>query len=250
MCQFLNLFKVYRKLSSYFPYREEAQEAVMREYNKETKLWNSVYKESPSVDLRKEKLSVEPMFDACLRHFAECTKRVLDFGCGSGDVLFQYYQYAPKNRGVGIDKSKEGICSAKKTAQISGYHNLNFFEGDVSMLDIFEPGEFDGIILSNVLDVMPEKVVINLLDRLDHITKKGGYWFIKLNPYYTQEELQSLGYHQLQPHLYDEQGVLRLRQETTKYWKKVLERYGVVQDYLEFSYPWQDGMNRLLLLKH
>ena len=241
---------LYHFLSAYFPYQEEEQDAVMREYNRETKLWNSVYRESPSADLSKEELTVEPMFDGCLRYFAEHTRRVLDFGCGSGDILFQYHQYTPKNRGVGIDESKEGICSAKKTAQLRGYQNLNFFEADVSMLDIFETGEFDGIILSNVLDVMPENVAIDLLDRLDHITKKNGYWFIKLNPYYTQEELKSFGYHQLQPRLYDDQGVLRLRQESTGYWEEVLDRYGTIEDYLEFSYPWQKGMNRLLLLKH
>lgn len=241
---------LYHFLSAYFPYRMEEQEILMREYNRETKFWDSVYAESPSVDLRNEMLAVEPMFDVCLRYFAEHTRRVLDFGCGSGDILFQYHQYAPQNRGVGIDQSKEGIAAAKKTTKISDYHKLNFFEGGASMLDVFEAGEFDGIILSNVLDVMPEDVADNLLDRLDHITKKDGYWFIKLNPYYTQEELDALGYHELQPHVYDENGILRLRQETTEYWKKVLGRYGTLLDYVEFTYPWQEGMNRLLLIKH
>lgn len=117
------------------------------------------------------------------------------------------------------------------------------------MLDLFETGEFDGVILSNVLDVMPENVASDLLERLARITKKDGYWFVKLNPYYAQEELASFGYHQLQPHLYDDQGVLRLRQESTEYWEKILGRYGIIQDYVEFAYPWQKGMNRLMLLK-
>lgn len=142
---------LYHFLSAYFPYQEEEQDAVMREYNRETKLWNSVYRESPSADLRNEELTVEPMFDGCLRYFAEHTRRVLNFGCGSGDILFQYHQYAPKNRGVGIDESMD-----------------------------------------------------------------GRYLFGK--------------------------------KDSADQW--LSEPEGTIEDYLEFSYPWHKGMNRLLLLKH
>lgn len=228
---------------------EKKQNAVMREYNNETSLWNSIYKESHSADLRKQNLSVEWMFDAGLLFLAQNTKKVLDFGCGSGDILFQYHQYAPENYGVGIDLSKEGIDSANETLQKSDYHNLDFLQGGMEKLETFRQGEFDGIILSNVLDVMPENVAQNLLNQASRILREGGYWFIKLNPYYTDDELKSFGYRQIQPHLYDENGVLRLRQETTEYWKKILKEYGTIENYVEFCYWWQSGMNRLFLIK-
>lgn len=99
----------------------QQRETIMKEYDRETQLWNSVYAESPSVDLRTENLSVEVMFDVCLRLFAEHT----------------------------------------------------------------------------VLDVMPEEMAEELLSKINRVLKKNGYWFIKLNPYYSAEELQSFGYHQL-----------------------------------------------------
>lgn len=116
------------------------------------------------------------------------------------------------------------------------------------MIDDFEDWEFDGIILSNVLDIMPEKADETVLKKLDRVLRPGGYWFIKLNPYYTGKELSRFDYQKLDEHLYQEDGILRLHQETTKHWMRVLGSYGHVEQYLEFVYPWQGGLNRLFLL--
>ena len=81
------------------------------------------------------------------------------------------------------------------------------------MLDDFEDGEFDGIILSNVLDVMPEQVDETVLKRLDRVLAPGGYWFIKLNPYYTAKELRELDYESEGSHLYEEDVYKRQKSE-------------------------------------
>lgn len=152
---------------------------------------------------------MEPGFDGCLREFGEKTERVLDFGCGTGDILFQYIQEFPKHRGVGID----------------------------------------GVILSNVLDVMPEQIDETVLQKLNRVLKTGGFWFIKLNPYYTAKELKSFDYEKENGHLYEENGILRLHQETTNHWKQIFAKYGSIERYMEFVYPWQEGLNRLFLMK-
>lgn len=53
-------------------------------------MWNQIFKECTPVDLRKLDLQVEMMFDEALKLFAEKTTNVPDFGCGTGDVSFQY----------------------------------------------------------------------------------------------------------------------------------------------------------------
>ena len=40
---------------------------------------------------------------------------------------------------------------------------------------------------------------------------------------------------------------VRLRQATTNYWKEKFARFGKEIIYLEFEYPWQEGMNRLFV---
>lgn len=221
----------------------------MRAYDRETEFWNEIYADSQPVDLREFPLKVEPGFDECLRDFGEKTHRVLDFGCGTGDIVFQYIQNFPDKKGVGIDEAESGIKFAKKTASLSKYKNLHFFTGDIEMLQDFEDGEFDGLILSNVLDVMPEQVDEKLLKELDRVLKHGGYWFVKLNPYFTKKELRNFEYIKETGHLYEKDGILRLHQETTEHWKRILGNHGKIIRYVEFCYPWQEGLNRLFLIR-
>lgn len=212
-------------------------------------MWNEVYKDSQPVDLRGRTLSVDPLFDTCLMMFAEQTERVLDFGCGTGDILFQYAQYKKNARGIGVDPARPGIAFAKETAKRSGYRNLHFFEGDESFLGTFEAGKFDGIILSNVLDIIPEEEGHHMALELNRVLKDGGCWFIKMNPVYSDEELKEMEYEELEPHMYGEHGVLRLKQEDTGYWMKALGQLGEVERYAEFPYTWQPGMNRIFLVR-
>lgn len=221
----------------------------MKTYDRETGLWNEIYAEYQALDLRNTILTVEPGFDNCLREFGGKTSRVLDFGCGTGDIVFQYIQNFPAKEGVGIDEAETGIAFAKRTAEMSGYHGLHFFTGDSRMLAGFADGEFDGIILSNVLDVMPEGVDEAVLRKLDRVLAPGGYWFVKLNPYYSDKELKMFDYQEKEGHLYEEDGILRLHQETTEHWRRILGSYGRVERYMEFLYPWQEGLNRLFLLR-
>ena len=84
-------------------------------YERETEMWNQVFKECTPVDLRNLDLQVETMFDEALKLFAQKTTNVLDFGCGTGDISFQYLQYQPTHKVLGIDASKTGIEFANET---------------------------------------------------------------------------------------------------------------------------------------
>lgn len=221
----------------------------MKAYDRETDMWNKIFEEYEPVDLRGINLSVEPMFDEALMEFSDRTNNVLDFGCGTGDISFQCLQYHPEHHITGIDRAARGIAFAKETAQISDYQNVRFFFGGDELLEQFQRGGFDGIIISNVLDVMPKEVSKETVHRLDRLLADGGYWFVKMNPYYSKEELASFGYEKKGDNLYEEEGVLHLRQSTTDYWKKQFSKLGKIKTYLEFQYPWQEGLNRLFVIE-
>ena len=63
----------------------------------------------------------------------------------------------------------------------------------------------------------------------------------------TKEELESFGYENMGNNIYEENHIMRLRQATTNYWKERFARFGKEIIYLEFEYPWQEGMNRLFV---
>ena len=119
---------------------------------------------------------------------------------------------------------------------------------DLRNLDLkVEPMSFDGVILSNVLDVVPKDISTTVIDDLERVLKPVGYWFIKMNPYYSKEELESFEYKNAGNNIYEKDHIMRLRQATTNYWKEKFARFGKEIIYLEFEYPWQEGMNRLFV---
>ena len=84
-------------------------------YERETEMWNQVFKECTPVDLRTLDLQVETMFDEALKLFAQKTTNVLDFGCGTGDISFQYLQYQPTH-----------LWALHPTHLIISLHQMNF----------------------------------------------------------------------------------------------------------------------------
>lgn len=88
-----------------------------------------------------------------------------------------------------------------------------------------------------------------MVDELERVLKPGGYWFIKMNPYYSKEEPESFGYRNAGHNIYEEDHVMKLRQAITTYWKNKFARFGKELIYLEFEYPWQEGMNRLFVYR-
>ncbi|MDD5934149.1 MAG: class I SAM-dependent methyltransferase [Clostridiales bacterium] len=221
----------------------------MKEYDASTALWDEVFTQCKLEDLTGEKLEVEPLFDECLKLFSNVCSRVLDYGCGTGDVLFQLNEIRPLTYGLGIDKSAKGIEYCNEMTKLNHLHHLDFMVGDTEDLKQMDEESFDGIILSNVLDVVPEEVAVSIMNELERILVKGGYMFVKLNPYYSKEKMKEYGFKHLKDNLYTDGGVLRLRQIDTLTWHKIFEKQFEIERYLEFPYPWQEGMNRLFLLK-
>ena len=221
----------------------------MVEYETCTALWDEVYQECQLVDLTGEILKVEPTFDACLELFAKHSPNILDFGCGTGDILFQCADFGYLSYGLGVDRSEVGITFAKQMANLNHYRKLDFVLDDESYLSQLDDELFDGIILSNVLDVIPKETADQIMLQLKRILKNGGLLFIKINPYISNEELGFYEFTHLRDNLFVKDGFLRLRRMTTHKWQKEFERDFIIERYLEFPYPWQEGMNRLFLLQ-
>ena len=76
-----------------------------------------------------------------------------------------------------------------------------------------------------------------------------GLMFIKLNPFYEKTDMKQWGFTQIKDNLFEENGILRYRELDTASWKQSFEKHYEIIRYLEFPYPWQEGMNRLFLLQ-
>lgn len=107
--------------------------------------------------------------------------RVLDMGCGEGDLTYAMAALNPKVSFVGVDKSKKTIRAARDKYKT---HNLEFKVGDISG-DLFEEESVDAIINSFTLHQVfsnaryNERIVTDTLRKQFAMLKNDGVMFIR-----------------------------------------------------------------------
>ena len=105
--------------------------------------------------------------------------RLLDFGCGVGNLYGQIVEFFPAAIYTGVDPSKDSILKAR-----SHYHGDANFQEDSCKL--WEKNEYDLIFSSGVFHHIPHVEHKVLIDKLSSLLKKGGILVIwehnPLNP--------------------------------------------------------------------
>lgn len=87
--------------------------------------------------------------------------RVLDIGCGAGDVSFVAAEFVgPKGAVIGLDSSIEALATARARATHQGLTNVTFVAGDLSKkIDLGAlavDGPFDALVGRSVLMFLPD----------------------------------------------------------------------------------------------
>jgi SAM-dependent methyltransferase len=97
--------------------------------------------------------------------------RVLDLGCGAGDVTFVAADLVgPDGSVVGVDRSAEALAQARLRAEHRGLAQVQFVEGDIN--DPAPGGPFDAIVERLVLWAVPDPAA--LLRRQATVLRPGG----------------------------------------------------------------------------
>ena len=97
--------------------------------------------------------------------------RVLDIGCGMGDVTMLAAQLVgPTGRIVAIDLDQVAIDTAKARAASLGLDNASFNRADVATFSDCEP--FDAVVGRLVLEFLPDPIAI--IRRLSGLLRPGG----------------------------------------------------------------------------
>ena len=97
--------------------------------------------------------------------------RVLDIGCGMGDVtMLVAHLVGPAGRVVSIDLDQASIETARRRASTVGLDNTAFHRADISSFTDAEP--FDAIVGRLVLEFLPDPAAI--ICRLSQLLRPGG----------------------------------------------------------------------------
>lgn len=98
--------------------------------------------------------------------------RVLDIGCGSGDVTFLVAELTRDSGTViGIDANQAAIAAAQGQAETHPGSNVSFIQGDLSEL-IPQLGEFDAVVGRRILMYLPDPTEV--IRRLSQAVRPGG----------------------------------------------------------------------------
>src|SRR5437867_3583432 len=97
--------------------------------------------------------------------------RVLDVGCGAGDVAFLAAEMVgPAGTVVGVDNSLRALQTARIRAERAGIANVSFVEGDLDNLEL--DGTFDALVGRSVLMYLTAPAAT--LRRLQRFIPPGG----------------------------------------------------------------------------
>jgi SAM-dependent methyltransferase len=97
--------------------------------------------------------------------------RVLDLGCGAGDVTFVAADLVgPDGSVVGVDRSPEALARARLRAGQRGLAQVRFVEGDIH--DPAPGGPFDAIVERGALWLVPDPAAV--LRRQATVLRAGG----------------------------------------------------------------------------
>ena len=111
-----------------------------------------------------------------LKEFGFENGRILDAGCGAGEVCFELAHAFPKARIVGIDLGEAILKLARELAENEGVDKqVTFQKGDVTKME-FKDNSFDVIISINVFHILDEPV--KMVDEIERVLKPDGILFI------------------------------------------------------------------------
>ncbi|MBO0740067.1 MAG: class I SAM-dependent methyltransferase, partial [Hyphomicrobiaceae bacterium] len=97
--------------------------------------------------------------------------RVLDIGCGMGDVsMLLARRVGPQGRVVSIDLDQASIATAQQRVRAAGFANMHFHHADIATFRDAEP--FDAIVGRLVLEFVPDPIAS--ICRLSHLLRPDG----------------------------------------------------------------------------
>ena len=103
-------------------------------------------------------------------------KRVLDVGCGIGDLSFLLASRGADVVGVELDEKK--VVYATRIAQQWHFEGLRFLAGDVTQMDRMNLGQFDAIFCLALLEHIQDDVA--LLQQMQRMLHPGGIFVLEV----------------------------------------------------------------------
>jgi ubiquinone/menaquinone biosynthesis C-methylase UbiE len=108
---------------------------------------------------------------AFLVPYLKPSMKVLDVGCGPGNITTGLAKLVPDGSVIGVDMAEDVLIQARAHAESQGQHNVTFVTGNVFNLD-YEDGTFDVIYAHQVLQHLHDPTAA--VKEMRRVVKPGG----------------------------------------------------------------------------
>jgi ubiquinone/menaquinone biosynthesis C-methylase UbiE len=192
--------------------------------------WDSEFAQLEPMTIPFNEINDTDKLDKYFHFMGDNAKRLLDIGTGYGfslvtaKVLGSKCEYA-----LGIDTSKSAINFIKQTCLLSNIKGIDYEVSDSEYLKKLPNESFDGIICSNVLDVIPDETSDEIIKEINRILVKGGYLLLKFNFYLTADIISKIKMQNIGNNYYVLNGILRGVNHTTEEWLARFSNFNVIK---------------------
>jgi len=192
--------------------------------------WNHFFEEREPISIKKRDLERDSILNRYLKIVGDTCENVLDIGCGTGICLMLSSILGSRmETGIGFDTSTNAIQIANQTKRLSKIKDLSFIVNDESFLSTLKDESFDGIICSNVIDVLPPMISNDILLHVKRILKPGGIFLLKLNFFLDQTLIEKYKMIEVEENLYEMNGVIRSYNLSTEAWIQKMQGFEVLK---------------------
>ncbi|HAZ37215.1 MAG TPA: class I SAM-dependent methyltransferase [Clostridiaceae bacterium] len=220
----------------------------MYNYRRTISFWDDIFgKQTPKHYDKSMKIHKD--LESAIDWISVGSKSILDYGCGSGAMIFKCAEKDNICKCLGIDISPKAVEFCKSTARLNNLETkVEFCCGQIEILEKIKENSFDAAILSNIIDnIMPNDAEL-LINNIKRIVTPNGKILIKLNPYLSQEQIEECGCKLLYDNLYVESDGIYLRNLSTTQWKDFIEQFFKIEEYKEIYFEQFNQSNRMFLL--
>lgn len=231
------------------------KEMLRADYEAAKAFWNTAFamndeekKEAQSktgADGNGEELAPSEKLFCAVRSLGSCEK-VLDYGCGRGWAAI----IAAKG-GCGdvtaVELSENAVESAKFYVNLFGVEDrVRVNCVSEAWIGETEAERYDGIVCSNVLDVIPGEVAESVVADLARVARRGARVVVGLNYYMVpREDPERKMTVKDGSHVYLD-GILRLVCRTDEEWAELFSRCFTVEKLEHFAWPGEETERRRL----
>ena len=173
-------------------------------------------------------------------------KKVLDYGCGNAWASIIAAKSGCEDV-MAVDAAPGAVQAARLYAERYGVSDRVKTEcATANWLQSILAGTYDGLVCSNVLDVVPPDIAEAIIRELARVTAPDGIVIVGLNYYLSPEVAAAKGLELGDGNRLYIDGVLRLVSRTDEEWERIFSSWYSVEKLEHFAWPGETKETRRL----